>query len=250
MGLFALGDLHLSFGCEKPMDVFKGWEGYTARLEQNWRACVRPEDTVVLPGDLSWAMTLEEAKPDFAFLEALPGQKLLLKGNHDYWWTTRKKMEDFFAAEGFGSLHIVHNSAYCAEGAAVCGTRGWFFDAADEGQKVLLREAGRLEASLCEAEKTGLEPIVFLHYPPVYAGAVCEEMMRVLTLHGVKRCYYGHLHGPGIKRAVQGLFRGTALFLVSCDAVDFAPVPVPTQNIEKLGASAASSTGKSKPDML
>lgn len=150
MALYAIADTHLSLGTDKPMDVFRGWKDYVPRLEQNWRALVAPEDTVVIAGDISWGMSLEQAAADFAFLHALPGKKLLLKGNHDYWWTTRKKMDEFFAANGWDSLRIVHNDAAPVEGrAAVCGTRGWFFDAEEDAdKKVVMREAGRLQASI------------------------------------------------------------------------------------------------------
>ena len=201
MSLYVIADLHLSLGTDKPMDtLFPGWAGYVDRLRQNWHSLVTEEDTVVLPGDLSWGMSLEEARPDFAFLDSLPGRKLIFKGNHDYWWTTRKKMDAFFRQCGFGTLTIVHNDAVAAEGTAVCGTRGWFYDAeADADRKVLLREVGRLRMSIDAAVATGLPPVVFLHYPPVYADAVCEEMMGVLREKGIRRCYYGHIHGAGIR---------------------------------------------------
>ena len=227
MPLFVIGDPHLSFGCEKPMDIFRGWQDYTLRLGKNWCRVVSPEDTVVVAGDISWAMSLEEGEKDFAFLDSLPGKKLLLKGNHDYWWSTRKKMEAFFEKKGFLSLRIIHNNAVRVENISVCGTRGWFYDAEkDAEKKVLLREAGRLRASILEAQKLGGEPVAFLHYPPVYSSAVCEEMMQVLEESGIKRCFYGHLHGASIGRAVQGEYRGIEFRLVSCDALNFCPLRV------------------------
>ena len=128
MALFTIADLHLSFGCDKPMDVFPGWKDYTARLEKNWRAVVSDQDTVVIAGDISWAMKLEETEADFSFLESLPGKKWLLKGNHDYWWTTRKKMEAYLKEKGFSSLGILFNSAEAVGDVSICGTRGWFYD--------------------------------------------------------------------------------------------------------------------------
>ncbi len=228
MSLFAIADLHLSLGTDKPMDDFPGWSGYVERLEQNWRAIVRPTDTVVIAGDVSWGMTMDEARADFAFLQALPGRKLLMKGNHDYWWTTRRKMDAFFAENGFDTLRIVHNDAAAVDGrVAVCGTRGWFYDAErDEDRKVLQREIGRLRASVEAGRKTGLEPIVFLHYPPVYAGTVCAEMMEALHALDIRRCYYGHIHGPGIRRAVQGEYDGIRLRLISGDSLSFTPLLV------------------------
>lgn len=228
MSLYAIADLHLSLGTDKPMDSFPGWNRYVSRLEENWRRLVEPEDTVVIAGDISWGMTLKQAAADFAFLHQLPGRKLLLKGNHDYWWTTRKKMDDFLAEEGFSSLQIVHNDAAAVDGRlAVCGTRGWFYDAeADADKKVLAREVGRLNASINAARQTGLEPVVFLHYPPVYGGAVCEEMIEALRGQGIGRCYYGHIHGAAARKAVRGKWNDLWLELIAADALSFVPLRV------------------------
>ena len=230
MSLFAIADTHLSFSAQKPMDVFPGWTDYTGRLEKNWRSLVGEEDTVVVAGDVSWGMDLAGAAADFAFLDRLPAQKILLKGNHDYWWTTRRKMDDFLREQGFSTLHILHNDAYAVGNIAVCGTRGWFFDAGagsdDADKKVLLREAGRLRASIGAAKKTGLEPTVFLHYPPVCGGQTCEEILSVLREEKIRRCFYGHLHGGGIRQAFQGERDGIRFKLISCDALAFCPLPI------------------------
>lgn len=149
MALFVIGDLHLSLGADKPMDIFPGWEGYLPRLEANWRKLISPGDTVVLAGDTSWAMNLNDTKADFAFIQNLPGQKWLLKGNHDYWWTTTRKMDKFLVDSGFDTLHILHNNACIIGDTALCGTRGWpFDDVAAQGEKLMAREAGRLRMSL------------------------------------------------------------------------------------------------------
>lgn len=228
MALYAIADTHLSLGgAQKSMDVFHGWDHYVDRLERNWRALVAPEDTVVIAGDVSWAMRLADTAADFRFLNRLPGRKLLLKGNHDYWWTTRRKMDDYLQQNGFGSLGIIFNSMESYGEYGLCGTRGWFFDAEpDADKKVLMREAGRLEASICAAEQAGKKPIVFLHYPPVVCGAECPELMNILRAHRIERCYYGHLHGPAIRRAVQNAVDGIHFRLISCDAVNFCPVRV------------------------
>ena len=227
MSLYAIADLHLSLGADKPMDVFSGWDDYVTRLEKNWRAVVSEQDTVVVAGDISWGMSLPGSKEDFAFLNALPGRKLILKGNHDYWWTTRRKMDAFFADNGFDTLRIVHNDAVAVEDrVAVCGSRGWFFDAEEEDRKVLLREAGRLRTSIQAAKQTGLRPIVFLHYPPVFRDEVCEEIWQVLVEEGVGTCYYGHVHGAGIRYAFSGEKDGVTLRLISCDALGFCPLRV------------------------
>ncbi len=229
MSLFVIGDTHLSLSTDKPMDVFGGWDAHEKRLEKHWRALVADTDTVVIPGDISWGMSLNEAKADFAFLHALPGKKLLLKGNHDYWWATRRKMDAFLAENGFDTLRIVHNDTVTVEDTfAVCGTRGWFYDAEqDADQKVLNREVGRLRTSVEAAVKTGLEPVAFLHYPPVWGGERCQPFLDVLSEFGVKRCYYGHVHGPGISQAFNGEMNGITLRLASADALRFIPLHIP-----------------------
>ena len=161
MSLFAIADPHLSLDADKSMEVFRGWQDYVARLEANWRAVVGEEDTVVIAGDLSWGMSLAGALRDMQFLHSLPGRKLLLKGNHDYWWSTRRKMDTFFEEHGLHSLQIVHNDAALVEGIAVCGTRGWFFDAEEDAdKKVVLREAGRLRTSIQAAKARGVDVVI------------------------------------------------------------------------------------------
>lgn len=173
MSLFAIGDPHLSFGCQKPMDIFKGWENHAVRLEKNWKDTVEKEDTVVLPGDISWAMNFEELLPDFQFLHSLPGKKVILKGNHDYWWATRNKMDQFLLRNGLDSIEVLHNSCICAEGFRLCGTRGWLFENGQpHDEKVLAREAGRLRISLEAAKEKEGELLVFLHYPPIFGQEV------------------------------------------------------------------------------
>jgi len=228
MALFAIADTHLSLGTNKSMTVFSGWDDYVSRLEENWRRIVKPEDTVVIAGDISWGMNLKQAREDFAFLHSLPGRKLIFKGNHDYWWTTRRQMDLFFADNGFDTLRIVHNDAVEVDGRyAVCGSRGWFFDAEEDADKlVLLREAGRLRTSIRAAKETGLVPMVFLHYPPVYADQSCPEILDVLKEEGIDRCYYGHVHSKGIRLAVQGNVDGIRFELISADALHFCPVAV------------------------
>ena len=207
MRLFTIGDLHLSFGVpDKPMDIFGGWKDYQKLLEQNWLERIAPEDTVVLAGDFSWGMTLAQAEADFAFVQNLPGQKILLKGNHDYWWASKKKMDDFFTAHGFNTLHILHNNHYAFGQYGICGTRGWVSmqgEAADA--KILAREVQRLQVSIQSAVDAGLEPIVFLHYPPIYGTSMNYEILVVLHKYQIRKCYYGHVHG---KAGITMHFRG------------------------------------------
>ena len=226
MAIYTIGDLHLSLGCEKPMDIFPGWQGYMEKLERHWNTLVRPEDTVVLAGDTSWAMKLEDTVADFSFLQRLPGQKLLLKGNHDYWWTTVKKMERFLQENGFDSLHILHNNSILAEELAVCGTRSWMFDVGEShDEKVMNRELGRLRASL-DAAQEGAERVAFLHYPPVYPNANAQQVIDLLKEYNVKRCFYGHLHGNAIRFAVQGMVDGIEYRVISADALAFCPYKI------------------------
>ena len=203
MALFVLGDTHLSLGASKPMDIFPGWNDYVERLEKNWRKLIKPEDTIVLAGDISWAMRLTDTRKDFEFLQSLPGQKIIMKGNHDYWWSTVNKMNAYLKAEGFDTLHILHNNSYSVEGYALCGTRGWLFDAGEaHDEKVMNREIGRLRMSL-DAAEPGLEKLVFLHYPPVYTGTSAPEIVATLKEYSIRTCYYGHLHGNAIRYAMR-----------------------------------------------
>jgi predicted phosphohydrolase len=227
MNLFAIGDTHLSFGKDKPMDIFKGWDNYVERLEKQWNAVVTDEDTVVINGDISWAMKLNECYEDFKFLNELKGRKIILKGNHDYWWATKKKSDEFFQKYSLNSLNILHNNAYESDGVAICGTRGWFFDAeSDADKKVVLREAGRLKMSIDAAKATGLEPVVFLHYPPLNRDRKCDEIYNVLVEEGVKQCYYGHLHSYSHANAFNGECDGIRFQLISSDFLGFCPTLV------------------------
>ena len=228
MSVFAIADLHLSFGADKPMDVFPGWRSYTDRIYANWQHLVAPEDTVVIAGDISWAMDLKDTQKDFAFLQSLPGHKLLMKGNHDYWWTTKAKMDRFLQEQGFSSLSFLHNNYVLADGVALCGSRGWFYDAkTDADKKVLLREVGRLRMSIEPALKDGYDPVVFLHYPPVYNGVECPEIMDVLREYRIRKCFYGHVHGGNAaKRAFVGEKDGIVFRLIACDYIGFTPLSI------------------------
>lgn len=223
MALYAIGDPHLSLGAEKPMDIFCGWQDYTQRLAANWQRLVTPQDTVLLCGDISWAMKLEACMADFSFLNTLPGRKILLKGNHDYWWTTRAKMERFCAENGFDTLHFLQNDSYVEGDVTICGTRGWLFDLEDpQDEKVHNRELGRLKASLESAKKPPI--IAFLHYPPIYQNQIEHDFIDLLKAHGVSRCYYGHLHGKSCNYAFQGDYEGISFRLISADYLGFCPI--------------------------
>ena len=229
MALFVIGDTHLSLSSGKTMNIFSGWVDYEQRLEKNWRRVVGEDDTVVVAGDISWCMDMEEGLEDFQFLHSLPGRKILMKGNHDYWWSTKKKADDFFERHNLDSLNILFNNAYVCGNMAICGTRGWFFDAEkDTDKKIILREAGRLRRSIEAAKETGLEPVVFLHYPPLSVTQKCDEIYDVLVEENIKRCYYGHLHSYSHATAVNGVNEdGIRFSLISGDYLEFCPALVP-----------------------
>ncbi len=228
MSLYVLGDLHLSFGTDKPMDIFKGWSNHVERIKENWNALVTEEDTVVINGDISWAMSLQNTQKDFAFINnELHGNKIFIKGNHDYWWTTKAKMDSFLESCGFDRIKILHNNAYLADGTAICGTRGWINDDSEPFDiKLLNREAGRLEMSIAEAEKLGGTPVVFIHYPPIFGDEKNFYIIEVMKKHGITDCYYGHVHGAAVKKAFIGEHDGINYHIASCDCVKFTPVPV------------------------
>lgn len=228
MSLYAIGDLHLSLAAEKPMDVFGGsWENYTEKIKQGFSA-LRPDDVCVICGDISWALNLEDAAADFRFMGALPGKKIILKGNHDYWWSTLAKARQFLNTLGIDNIDFLHNNCFFyGERAAVCGTRGWFYEEEKGGahdRKMILRELGRLETSLKAAGEK--EKYVFLHYPPKYGSYECPELLDMLERYDVKLCASGHIHGPGLKLAFEGGFRGVEHLLVSGDKIHFKPVKI------------------------
>jgi len=227
MALYAIGDLHLCLGAEKPMDIFGGaWVGYIEKLRQGL-SVIRPEDTTVLLGDLSWALELSQAKPDFAWINEIPGRKIILKGNHDYWWSTAAKFYKFCDENGFSDQWILNNNHYVYEDYAICGTRGWFFEEERSGEhdeKVFRRELMRLEASLKSAGE--LHKLVFLHYPPRYKGYECKEILGLLEKYEVRRCFFGHLHGASHGLAMEGLWDGVDFRLVSADKLQFKPLCV------------------------
>ena len=223
MALYAIGDLHLSLSADKSMEVFgPAWANYVARIGDALSA-LDAGDTLVLAGDTSWGMDLNQAEADFRFLDSFPCRKLLIKGNHDYWWGTVSKMRRFFDEKGLTTLDFIHNGCALYGETALCGTRGWFLDEEQRphNAKVLNREVLRLEASLKAAQ--GREVLCFLHYPPLYQGYRCPELLAVLERYGVARCYYGHLHGYAIARRLEGVWNGTDFSLISADHLGFVP---------------------------
>lgn len=227
MALYAIGDLHLCLGAPKPMDVFGGnWTGYMDKLKEGM-SVITDADTTVLLGDLSWALSLEESAADFAWINEIPGKKIILKGNHDYWWSTAAKFNKFCEANGFDNMFLLNNNCFEYEDWAICGTRGWFFEEERSGahdEKVFRRELCRLEASLKAAGEK--RKAVFLHYPPRYKGYECKEILELLEKYEVRLCFYGHLHGGSHKLAMEGLWDSVEFRLVASDYLNFKPYKV------------------------
>ena len=225
MAIYTIADLHLSFGTNKPMDIFgENWQKYEEKIKQDWQAKVKEEDLVVLPGDFSWAMYLEETQKDFQFINNLTGQKILLKGNHDYWWTTVTSMRKYLKEKEFENIDFLYNNSYEFENKIIVGTRGWILSDEQEDIRLTKREVDRLELSIKDGiSKYGedKEIIVFMHYPPVTQKYMNTDYMKLMKKYSIKRCFYGHLHANSIQDAIEGDVEEIELKLVSSDGLDF-----------------------------
>ncbi len=225
MSLFAIADLHLSLSVNKPMDIFgERWTNHVEKLTKNWNETVSENDIVVIPGDISWAINFDEAKADFDYINKLNGTKIISKGNHDYWWSTLSKLNAFLVENSFDTIKFLHNNHYPYGKYGICGTRGWINEnSVPADAKVLAREAQRLEVSIKSALNEKLEPIVFLHYPPVFGNESNYDILDVMYKYNVKECYYGHLHGNAHKYAICGEREGINFNLIAADFVQFCP---------------------------
>ena len=229
MAIYAIADLHLSFSEDKPMDIFgDNWENHAEKIKENWIKQVKEEDYVILPGDFSWEMYLNNTKLDFQYLNSLPGTKILLKGNHDYWWTTLTKMNEFIKGNGFKNIYFLYNNSYLVEDKIIVGTRGWNILDTENDSKMIKRENARLELSIQDGlEKYGSdkEIIVFMHYPPInksdLMGGEKTEFVKTFQKYNIHRCFYGHLHGLSHKEAIEGLVNGIEYKLISADYLNF-----------------------------
>ena len=229
MAIYVIADLHLSFTVNKPMDIFgNNWENHEEKIRKSWIEKVKPEDTVILPGDFSWATYIEDAKLDFQFINDLPGRKILLKGNHDYWWTTLTKMRDFLKENDFCNIDFLYNNSYIVEGKVMVGTRGWTLQDNEESIKMINRENERLKLSFEDAVANygrDKEIIAFMHYPPISSKNLLEnshlEFYKTMREFGVKECYYGHLHGNAHGDAIEGEVGGINFHLISADYLNF-----------------------------
>lgn len=237
MSVFVISDLHLSTNADKSMEVFgQRWQNYTERLRQNWNAVVESGDTVIVPGDISWGLTLSDAIPDLLFLNSLNGRKIIGKGNHDFWWQTASKIKTAFEENHIETIDILYNNSYVAENFIICGTRGWYsgdkqVDTANDTNnlKIVRREAIRLRLGLESAMKkkieTQLPVIVFFHFPPLWNGFICRELLNVLHDYDIKNCYFGHIHGfTCLEKHFK--FEDVSFTLVSSDHLGFTPIPV------------------------
>lgn len=234
MEIYAIGDLHLPGGDDKPMNVFgEHWAGHFERISRDWLARVRREDAVLIPGDISWAMQLEDALPDLRAIGSLPGKKILLRGNHDYWWSGISRLRDALPPEMFA----LQNDAMRLEDTAFSGTRGWALPVsgtAAEDEKIYRRELQRMEMSLERAMKLKAERLVVMcHYPPLGEGGAETPLSALLSRYPVDDVVYGHLHGPSLRGAVNGLYGGIRYHCVSCDGLQFQLLRLPDTKVER-----------------
>lgn len=229
MSIYVIGDLHLSFSVNKPMDVFGyNWENHAEKIKENWLKKVKENDTVIIPGDFSWATYLEETYKDFEFLNLLPGKKILSKGNHDYWWTTVTSMKKYLKEKNFFNIDFLYNNAFLIEDKIIVGTRGWINTwKSDENYKILKRENERLKLSIEKGINefgNDKEIISFIHYPPFYKENVIPEeidFIKTLEKYDIKKCYYAHLHSDSHKEAIEGKIKNIDFKLVSSDYLNF-----------------------------
>lgn len=229
MSIYAISDLHLSFNTNKPMDIF-GWNNYEEKISQDWRTNVKEEDLVLLTGDFSWEMKLENTYKDFQFINNLPGKKLLLKGNHDLWWTTLKKMREFLKEKEFNNIDFIYNNSYEFENYIIAGTRGWNLVSENiDDKKIKDRELLRLENSIIDGiQKYGEDKpiIVCMHYPPLLKDLKNNEFTKILEKYNVKYCLYGHLHGKSHINVFDGIYNNVNYKMVSCDYTGFKLIKI------------------------
>ena len=230
MSIYAIGDLHLSFNENKPMSIFgENWENHDNRIKNNWKKFIKNDDMVILPGDFSWAMNLKNTNKDFEYINNLPGKKIMLKGNHDYWWTTITKMRKYLIENEFKNIDFLYNNSYEYNNYIITGTRGWHFGESVEDKKIMKREILRLKLSLDDAiSKYGNNKkiIVAMHYPPITKNQIKTEFLEIMKEYNVEKCIYGHLHGNSIKDAIEGNIEGIEFKLVSADGIDFEPIKI------------------------
>ena len=229
MSIYVIGDLHLSFSVDKPMDIFgNNWEDHAEKIKNNWIDKVTGSDTVILPGDFSWATYLKDTYKDFEFLNSLPGKKIMSKGNHDFWWTTLTSMRNYLKENEFKDIDFLYNNSYLVENKIIVGTRGWINNwKSEENRKILKRENDRLILSIEDGLKkygNDKEIVAFIHYPPFYKEPIIPEeidFIKTLKRYNIKKCYYAHLHAEAHKEAIEGIVDGIDFKLISSDYLKF-----------------------------
>ncbi len=229
MAIYAISDLHFSLGVDKPMDIF-GWGDHTSKIKDYWSKKITSEDYILVPGDISWAINLQEANADFDLIDKLPGSKILSKGNHDYWWSTRRKFEKYCSEKGYNTIKVLHNNTIDIGNYTICGTRGWKSRDDDsfneEDAKIFNRELDRLKLSLEEGQKTGKEIIVMFHYPPFDSKHRPNEFALIIKEYDVKKCVYGHVHSRYDQAWKNEIIEGVQYYLVSSNIIEFNPIRI------------------------
>ena len=230
MALFALSDTHLSSKVNKPMHIFGSrWNDHRNKIMISWNEIVKENDTVIIPGDISWGINFEEAVDDIGFIDSLPGNKILMKGNHDYWWNTVNKMTAFFSDNSFNTIRILNNNSYETDSFVICGSRGWYPDvktpSGADYNKIVNREAGRLQMSIDDGKRfdTAKERLVFMHFPAVFGDYICRELIDVLHRNNIRRCFFGHIHGV-YDIPCYYTFEDIEFHIVSADYLNFKPL--------------------------
>ena len=233
MSIYTISDLHLSLSIDKPMDIFGyNWQNYMERLKINWQSTVKKEDTVIIGGDISWATYIDECFKDFSYLESLNGKKIILKGNHDYWWESLTKLNKYIIQNEFSTISFLHNTSFLVENVAICGGRGWidpsYSNFTKDDEKIYSRELERLKLSLESSKKFDAKTtFVFLHYPPVTKDlTINEDYENIFKMYNVKKCFYGHLHSKASKNSFEGICNGIEYKLVSSDYMEFMPYKI------------------------
>lgn len=227
MALYAISDLHLDFVGNKPMDIFgEKWSDHSSKIKENWIKKIKEEDTVLIAGDISWSMKMEDGIKDLEWVDRLPGKKIMIKGNHDYWWGSISKLNQLFSG-----MNFIQNNFFTYQDYAICGTRGWNYPGgeafSEKDEKIYVRELIRLKLSVESAVKAGYKKfIIMLHYPPVADQEGISGFTEIIDEIGAEIVIYGHLHGPSVVNAFEGYRNGVKYIFTSSDFINFNPVKI------------------------
>lgn len=227
MALYAISDLHLSFSTDKPMSIFgDNWIGHENKIKKNWEEKINENDTILIGGDISWSMNADESREDLKWINDLPGRKIIIKGNHDYWWSGITKLNSLY-----DGMNFIQNNYFNYNEWAICGTRGWMCPGSDKfaekDKKIYDRELIRLRLSLEAAQKDGYEKFIcMIHYPPTNEKFNSSGFIEIFNEFKVEKVIYGHLHGPALGKVIQGIYDGVEYIMTSCDFINFDPVKI------------------------